>query len=184
MSRPMMPRPVLRLCSCLSGDRARFDEVEAALSPLWGPVCRRSTPFPFEVSGYYREELGDEVERLWFVFEKLMPPEELPAFRHGIASLEDAWRVEGMRRVNLDPGYLDFGKLVLASLKEAPDKIYLDRGVWAHTCLRWSHGAFEAPVHSFPDFRDGRFDAFMTEMRQLYRRLLRKLPPAEPVPLQ
>ena len=77
----------------------------------------------------------------------------------------------------LDPGYLDLGKLVLASLKEAPDKIYLGEGVWAHTCLRYDSGSFRAPEHSFADFRDGRFDPFMLEARALYKSLLRVAPP-------
>ena len=64
---------------------------------------------------------------------------------------------------------MDLGKLVLASLKEAPDKIYVGEGVWAHTCLRYGSGSFGAPEHSFPDFKDGRFDAFMLEARRLYK---------------
>jgi hypothetical protein len=65
------------------------------------------------------------------------------------------------------------GKLVLASLKEAPDKIYMGRGVWAHICLRYRFGAFTAPDHSFPDFQDGRFFETMLQARDLYRSLLR-----------
>ena len=78
------------------------------------------------------------------------------------------------RRVNLDPGYLDLGKLVLASFKQAHDKIYLGRGVWAHTCLRYRAGNFIAPDHSFPDFQDGRFNRFMLQARNLYKSLLRE----------
>jgi len=61
-----------------------------------------------------------------------------------------------------------------ASLKEAPDKIYMGQGVWAHTCLKFRWGKFTAPDHSFPDFQDGRFDAFMLEARNLYKSLLQR----------
>ena len=66
---------------------------------------------------------------------------------------------------------------VVASLKEAPDKIYLGRGVWAHTCLRYRDGGFSAPDHSFPDFRDGRFDRFMGQARRTYKSLLQSVDP-------
>jgi hypothetical protein len=172
MSHTVEPAPVLPVCSCLTAEPSLLPGVESTLTRAFGPVALKSEPFPFDTSDYYREEMGEPIERTWLCFRDLAGAEGLPEWRFATGRIEDAMTLGGKRRVNLDPGYLDLGKLVLASLKEAPDKIYLGRGVWAHTCLQYRFGGFEAPDHSFPDFKDGRFRPFMEEARALYKRLL------------
>jgi hypothetical protein len=174
MPQGVAPVPVLRVCSCLTGDPARLPGVEEGLAHAFGPVAARSLPYPFELTDYYREEMGPDLERTWFCFRDLMDAETLVESRMTTGGIEREFSVGGRRMVNLDPGYLDHGKLVLASRKEAPDKIYMGHGIWAHTCLRYRFGEFEAPDHSFPDFQDGRFDEFFTEARRLYKRLLQE----------
>jgi len=165
------PAPVLRLCSCLTAAIDLLPRAEAELEAEFGPIAMKSAPFPFDTSDYYHAEMGADLKRFWYCFKELCAAESLPDSRHASGRIEELFRDAGKRRVNLDPGYLDYGKLVLASLKEAPDKIYLGRGVWAHTCLQFRDGRFVAPDHSFPDFMDGRFDFFMTEARALYKSL-------------
>jgi hypothetical protein len=174
MSKRMRPAPVLRLCSCITGEPRLLAKVEAALTGSFGEISLRSEPFPFELSDYYRAEMGGNLERRWFCFGELFGAEMLPQFRLATGRIEERFSTDGNRRVNMDPGYLDLGKLVLASLKEAPDKIYMGEGVWAHTCLIYREGGFTAPDHSFPDFHDGRFGEFMVGARELLKRLLRE----------
>jgi hypothetical protein len=171
MSEVTLPPPVLRLCSCLTAEEALLPEVEDALAEEFGPIALKSAPYPFDTSDYYEAEMGAGLLRYWFCFKELCAAESLPDFRHASGSIEKRFLEANRRRINLDPGYLDHGKLVLASLKEAPDKIYMGRGVWAHTCLRYRDGRFIAPDHSFADFMDGRFDLFMMEARALYKSL-------------
>lgn len=162
-------RPVLLMVSVLYGSRGDLEAATERLSGLFGPVSERSEGFPFDMSDYYRPEMGADLTRAWLAFRRPARPERLVEWKLDCARIEAEMSRKGRRTVNLDPGYLDFGKLVLASFKEAPDKIYMGRGVWAHTCLRYGHGRFAAPDHSFPDFRDGRFDAFMRRARRLLR---------------
>jgi hypothetical protein len=172
VSQTVEPAPVLRLCSCLTAEPELLSTVESELARNYGEVALKSPAFPFDTSDYYREEMGDGLERHWLCFRELFGAERLPEYRLTTGRIEARLTAAGDRRVNLDPGYLDLGKLVLASLKEAPDKIYMGQGVWAHTCLKFRQGEFTAPDHSFPDFRDGRFDAFMLEARNFYKSLL------------
>ena len=71
------------------------------------------------------------------------------------------------RVVNLDPGYVEPSKLVLASMKPFAHRIYLRRGVWAEVTLLYRHGRWEALDWTFPDYASGRYDAFLTEARNL-----------------
>jgi hypothetical protein len=174
MSKKVEASPVLGVCSCLFGRPELLMPTEHELARAFGEVALKSPPFRFDSSDYYREELGAELQRTWYCFSTLWRAERLPRYRLRTGRIEEQLAEAGKRRVNLDPGYLDQGKLVLASLKEAPDKIYMGDGVWAHTCLRYGEGNFTAPDHSFPDFRDGRFNGFMSEARALYKSLLRE----------
>jgi hypothetical protein len=162
-------RPAVLVVSVIYGAEDRLEESMGRLEKAFGQLALRSDPYAFDMSDYYRPEMGGGLRRVWLAFAQPVRPERLAEWKLECASIEKEMAEEGRRTANLDPGYLDFGKLVLASFKEAPDKIYIGRGVWAHTCLRYGHGRFTAPDHSFPDFRDGRFDAFMRRARRLLR---------------
>lgn len=174
MSGPVEPLGVMPMVSLIYSEEQVLTPARSALRECFGGECLCSLPFYFDMSDYYSVEMGEGLLRIWLCFGTLADPAGLPAWKifcHGLETRLS--RENGSREVNVDPGYMDFGKLVLASFKEAPDKIYMGDGVWAHTCLRYGHGHFTAPEHSFPDFRDGRFDAFMLEARRCYRRILR-----------
>lgn len=165
--------PVLPVVSVLSGKRDGHMGVLEELRGFYGPEALVSRSYPFDMSHYYRPEMGDGLNRVWLCFETLRDPSELPRWKMFCYGLENSRLSRQGRTVNLDPGYLDHGKLVLASFKPAPDKIYLGQGVWAHACLRYRFGDFSGPDHSFPDFIDGRFNDFFKEAKNTYRRLLR-----------
>lgn len=173
MSLPEPPLPVLPCVSVLhTSDEDLQHCVEHLVSLLGRPVLE-SPVFPFDMSDYYREEMGGDPVRKWFCF-TLQDPSGLPEWKLGSIRIESGFGGEGRRRVNVDPGYLDHGKLVLASCKHAPDKIYLSKGIYAHTCLRYRFGSFHGPDHSFADFIDGRFNGFFLQAKSLYRKLLRE----------
>jgi hypothetical protein len=174
VARKVEAAPVLGLCSCLTTSTEWLDRAERELCLVFGDIALRSRPFAFDVSDYYRDELGVRPRRTWLCFSTLWRAERLAHYRATTGAIEERLTVAGRRRVNVDPAYLDHGKLVLASCKEAPAKIYMGDGVWAHACLRYARGTFAAPDHSFPDFRDGRFNTFMLEARGLYKSLLRQ----------
>jgi hypothetical protein len=162
------------MVSILHPETTPLEPAKAELETIFGPAGMESESYPFELTDYYEDEMGCGLQRVWIAFSRLGGAEELADWKLKCASLEDGMSEDGSRVYNLDPGYMDHGKLVLASFKGAPDKIYMGRGVWAHTCLRYRFGGFRAPDHSFPDFSDGRFQPFMTEARKYYSRLLRE----------
>ena len=54
------------------------------------------------------------------------------------------------RPVNLDPGYLESGKLILASMKNFSHRVYLSAGVYAEVTLMFRHGRWRALDRSGP----------------------------------
>jgi len=174
MSLPEAPPFVLPVASVLYGHREDLAAASECLCAEFGEAVLQSGEFAFDMTNYYQQEMGTGILRVWLCFNPLADPSELSVWKKKSIRIEDKFGGEGKRRVNIDPGYLDHSKLVLASCKAAPDKIYVGSGVYAHMCLRYRSGEFHAPGHSFADFQDGRFNCFFGEARIIYRDLLRK----------
>ena len=75
--------------------------------------------------------------------------------------------------MNLDPGYLDHNKILLASAKEEGQKVYLGDGIYADLMGRYSGGRYQPFDWTFPDFRDGRYDDELGEVRRQFLAHLR-----------
>lgn len=167
--------PVKLFFGVLFSDESRRDEGFSLLEDWYGAIDFRSSLFPFDQTDYYVEEMGTPIHRMFIGFERLIAPGELPRIKIEAIDFESGLSLDGNRRVNLDPGYLDYDKVVLASTKYNGDKIYLDRGIWADLTLRYKRGVFEPYPWSFPDFKTGRYSQVFLELRRLYKEQRRYL---------
>src|SRR5262249_1019455 len=84
----------------------------------YGPIDHQSGIIPFHFTNYYRREMGDHIERVFFAFERLIEADRLPEIKRRTNELEEEFASmdrEVKRPVNLDPGYIEHAKVVLAS---------------------------------------------------------------------
>jgi hypothetical protein len=139
----------------------------------FGPIDFKGEFLPFGTTDYYREEFGEGLCRGFISFRGLVGPESLPAFKHAAAGLEAAWSRGGKRSCNLDAGYMDPDKLVLASFKRGPCKLYLGDGVYADLLLKYAKGRFDPLPWAFPDFQDGRYHQGLITIREKMKSELR-----------
>ena len=145
-----------------------------ALEKIFGPIDYRGPFLPFEDGGYYAPEMGGPLHRGLASFRGLGSPEELPRWKIAARALEEALSVGGKRTRNLDLGYLDPDKLVLASFKPGPRKIYLGEGVWADMVLGYSKGGFDPIPWTFADFKSGRYNPSLGIIREKLKAEMRK----------
>lgn len=132
------------------------------LRELWGEPQRMSSPFLFDCTDYYRH-IGDPLYRRFLSFPGLRSGEELPEWKRQAISLE---RESGLQRsVNLDPGILDGARLILASTKDRAQRIPIGHGLFAEITLMYRRGQWVSFEYTFPDFRDGRYHAFLSTVR-------------------
>ena len=168
--RPIEAEPVKYLSAILLPEG--FDPEERlfpALEEICGRIDYRGTPCPFLVSNYYEDEMGPNLRRVLVSFDRLDSPTCLVRIKLATTALEESFLREDSRTVNIDPGYMDYFKVVLASFKQGPQKIYMDGGVYSDPIMLYQHGAFAYLPWTFPDFRSGVYDADLTAIRRIYR---------------
>lgn len=174
MALPQSPLPVKLIVAVLYSDANRLHAARAQLLQQFGPVDFTSQPFPFTVTAYYIAEMGWPQIRLFYSFEKLIPPDDLARIKLATNAIENELAIAGRRQVNFDPGYLDPDKFVLASAKYHGHKIYLSNGIWADLTLHYEKGHFSAYPWSFADFRGGEYEPAFLRMREIYKAQLKR----------
>jgi hypothetical protein len=170
MSKPEKPFRVKLFAGILTGRLDLLEPAALALTEAFGPIDYRSRPVPFDVTNYYEAEMGPNIERVFFSFENLILPDRLPSVKVKTDAIEEKFAEQGKRPVNIDPGYMDYHKVVLASNKYGSQKVYLSEGVWADITLHYTKGRFLPHDWSFPDFKKGLYDPIFIEIRARYKK--------------
>jgi hypothetical protein len=173
VAKPQTADPVKLFVAVLWAQSGSLQSAMESLRSNWGEIDFESADYPFNITDYYESEMGGNLKRRLVSFRKLMSPDRLSSAKHICNDIEDRLSGEKGRSINLDIGYLDHNKIVLASFKSAGQKIYLADGVWADMVARYRGGRYCPFEWTFPDFRDGRYDHELIQIRQIYLKQLR-----------
>lgn len=172
MVRP--PTQVKLFCALLLAPSVSRSDVETVLAQTFGTTTLCSTPMPFTQTVYYQREMGDGLTRIYLAFESLISIVELAAVKHTTNRLEAIWATEeGQRRVNLDPGYLDLAKVVLATTKDYTHRLYIGAAMFAEVTLRYQNKSFQPWDWTYLDYRLPTTLAFFNQLREQYKAQLR-----------
>jgi len=144
------------------------------MSEVWGAIDLCSEAVPFAFTDYYEPEMGAGLVRRFAAFAALAEPDSLARLKHEANAIEERSAVDGKRTLNIDVGYLDYHKLVLASTKEGPQKVYVGSGIWADVTVLYKKGGFQPLPWTFLDFTTGAYTPFLLEARTRYRTQIRE----------
>ena len=176
MGTPQEPKPAKYFVAFLTSDVALLPLVEDELSTIFGAIDGRSELVLWTVSKFYEAEMGAKLQRGFFSFTTLRSPAEIAALKLKTQQIEERLRRQdgNGRRVNLDPGYLDPFKVVLASTKNAGQRIYLDGGIYAEATLLYHSGGFHGLPYTYADYLWPETLVFLTRLRAIYLEQLRQ----------
>lgn len=158
--------PVKYFIAVLYGNEESLQKAKKLVEDKWGRIDFEGNAHLFDVTDYYEPEMGSPIFRKLISLEKIYEPALLVEMKIQCNCFEQKLSICGKRTVNLDAGYLDHNKVLLASAKEAGQKIYLDKGIYADLAGRYKSGKYQPFEWSFPDFRDGRYDQELLLMRK------------------
>jgi hypothetical protein len=167
------PVPVKFFVASLYSSAECLQKAIALIEKEWGVIDFQSMDYQFNVTDYYAPEMGNSINRKLIVLKELYSPVFLVDMKLRCNAIELELSVDNNRLVNLDAGFLDHNKIVLASAKDAGQKIYLDKGIYADLAGRYKAGKYQPFEWSFPDFRDGRYDKDLVAIRKTYMKQLK-----------
>lgn len=145
-------------------------KIKADLENIYGKIDYLSPVFPFEFTDYYKEEMGENLLRRFYSFETLIIPDMIVDIKLGTNELEKTFLLENKRMVNIDPGYMDYHKIVLPSAKFGGQKLYMGKGIYGDITLWYEKGRFKPFPWTFLDFKSGLYDKVFLEIRAKYKR--------------
>jgi hypothetical protein len=177
MGTPREPKAAKYFLALLSSTRNILPQLESDLVRAMSEIDGRSEPIPWAASKFYEQEMGSGLLRRFLSFSELTSPQRLADVKLEMQKIEDRYRepVSGGRRVNLDPGYLDVYKVVLASTKNAGQRIYLHAGIYGEATLLYYDGAFHGLQYTYTDYLWPETLAFFGQLRAAYLAQLKQL---------
>ncbi len=160
--------PVLLLAGLLFRDADIDEQARKLMTAAWGSVLVESETFDFTHTDYYEKEMGGGLKRKFIAFSELINPVELPEIKIASNRMEEELIAAGKRRINIDPGYLDLAKLVLASTKDFSHRLCLGGNIFGEVTLRFIKGRFQPLEWTYPDYQEPKTLDFLKHARQLY----------------
>lgn len=144
-------------------------ECKTKLIQHFGDIDFESSTIDFTFTNYYNSEIGDNIKRQYVSFSKLIEPGDINAIKVFTNALEQKFTADSKRPVNIDPGYVDLSKLVLASTKDATYRIYAKDGMYLQSTLYFEGKTFKPWPLTYADYRSDHAVEFFTLVRNHYK---------------
>ena len=168
MGAPEVPKPAKLMMSLISAEDGLMMNAVRDLKSIYGEVDLLTDLLPFDFTMYYDEEMGSPLFRRFIAFNELVPQEALADIKVQTNGIEQRYSRDGCRRVNIDPGVLSTGNLVLATTKGCAHRPYLRNGIYADLTLIFLNRSFRPLEWTYPDYRQGEVIELMNGLRRRY----------------
>lgn len=172
------PKPVNLIIGVLTNIPDLLGEIKKTLEISFGGIDMKSNILPFHFTEYYHAEMGKEIQRQFYSCKKLISPDEIASIKVQTNTIEEtvaaSKRYTVKRPINIDPGYLNESRLILASTKDFSHRIYLRDGIYAEVTLNYRRGGYESFPWTFPDYKSPEYQNFFLRARELYVKKLKE----------
>ncbi|MCX5715869.1 MAG: DUF4416 family protein [Candidatus Omnitrophica bacterium] len=173
MGKAKAPEPVKLFTGIITNNLGLLEQAVDLLKKRFGPIDFESDIFDFDLTDYYQEEMGRNLKRQFLCFKKLVSIESGPDIKICANKLEEKFSAAKKRSINIDPGYISLGNLVLLTTKNFYHRIYLKRGIYAEVTLRFRGKTFEPFEWTYPDYKKPDCISFFNAVRADYLTSLR-----------
>lgn len=146
----------------------KLDTIRDILEAHYGAIFYEIHGFPFTVSSYYNDEMGEGLLKSFFFFDSLIAPDIITDIKLFSNEVEVSFGVNGKRIINCDPGYLDMAKVVLPTTKDRDHRIYLRDGIFAEVTLHYRGQSYEGFPWTYPDFATPNYIELFNAMRGVF----------------
>lgn len=149
-----------------------LNKTEILISNKYGPIDYHGKQIEFSHTDYYNEEFGDNLKRKFISLKRLLSPENIYKIKLLTNKIEHKFSTRDKRTINIDPGYLTLAKLVLLTTKDHSHRIYLRKGIFAESTLKFNNGTYAPWETTYPDYRSADYIQIFNEIREIYKKQL------------
>ena len=151
-------------------DEVIFKRAMDILTEEFGEIddCSEEFSFSEEFSTYYDDEIGGEGMRRIYSFKELVDPSRQADIKIRTNEIEASFSEGGKRKINLDPGFINHGRLLLATTKETGFRIPLKDGIYTELTLFWARGGWQKLPWTYRDYQSEKVQNFITKVRKNY----------------
>ncbi len=174
MGRIKKHQPVKLVIGFIFKEEGILSFAESILKRLFGKIDYESQSLAFTHTSYYEGEFGKNLKRKFISFQKLIRPQNLPKIKINTNITEEKLSKHGLRLINIDPGYLDMAKLILASTKDYKHRIYLDKGIYGEITLFYQNKSFTPWEWTYPDYKTADYIRVFNQIREIYAKQRKK----------
>ncbi|PIP19823.1 MAG: DUF4416 domain-containing protein [Candidatus Omnitrophica bacterium CG08_land_8_20_14_0_20_41_16] len=168
MGKRIHVKPVKLTIGFIFKEEINFKKAKRVLIRKFGKIDFESEAIRFNFTDYYEPEFGGGLKRAFVSFRKLIHPRHLSRIKVITNEIERKLSLKNKRVINIDPGYLDLAKLILASTKDYAHRIYLDKGIFAEVTLAFKGNSFRAQEWTYPDYRTEDYISIFNKIRGIY----------------
>ncbi|WP_444550887.1 DUF4416 family protein [Candidatus Magnetomonas plexicatena] len=129
-----------------------LEQARELLTADFGSILVESDEILWDHSVYYEQELGVPIKRRFVFFDNLISTGLIAETKLKTIAIEKTLSVDGIRKINIDPGYLTLAKVVLPTTKNRSHRIYLKNGIYAETTLIYIGDSFKPHLFTYTDF--------------------------------
>lgn len=167
------PSPVKLICGFIFSAEEQYRRSRSLIEKRFGKADLESAAIPFTFTGHYTREMGELLTRRFCSFPRLIMPPDLAPIKLWTNKLEDKFAKNRKRVVNIDPGYVDLARLVLASTKDFCHRIYIGRGIHAEVTLCYRGKSYQPWEWTYPDYRTLEYIGIFNTIRGIYAEQIR-----------
>ncbi|MFH0826756.1 MAG: DUF4416 family protein [Candidatus Omnitrophota bacterium] len=167
--------PVKLIVGFIFKNSPTLKDALAALEKRFGKIDFESKPLRFAHTDYYEKEMGRGLMRIFVSFKNLILPSDLARVKICTNRIEGKFLSGKNRLINIDPGYLELPKLVLATTKDFNHRIYLKEGIFAEVTLYYTHKTFRPWVWTYPDYRTQGYLGIFNKIREIYESQIKNI---------
>lgn len=153
-------------------------DLERELQKHFGVIDRKSQALDFSgFTDYYASEMGPKLFRAWWSLHQLEDPGKLPDLKLLSNQLEDEYLKASEstgRIVNIDPGYINEARVILASCKDFSHRLSLGQGVYGEVTLIYRGDGFKPLEWTYPDYQCPEALRYFQTLKEDYRKQIKE----------
>lgn len=135
-------------------EKNKLKTVERHLQEFYGNFIKETNAFSLPYSRYYIEEMGNPLYKKFVATSFIIKQTNLANIKKHCMFIENKYKINGNRTVNIDPILLDSEKVLVATKKYRGNRIQIDENLFLELELWFHNGSFQPFLWTYLDYKE------------------------------